>query len=365
MDKSDVFLWYVLAIYGLNFLNIKLGFFAKCFRLFFILSVAISLLYEGLFFIYLFKEKLYKESIFTFLIPANSIIIWYVSYFKRKAFSQIVLKIYRKQKRYVTSIKQIFYMELFLMTFVFMVPLIACVHNQTTSDFTIFELILLTFGYEKKNEIWTRVVVFCMQLSESVLTLSFPFYLMFCMCVLFYRFSEVLSGYKRFLRIQLLATIRGDSCNFANFFDLVNLARNLSMVSSNLSFFIILFALQGFLAIILLSLSQESFKITIDNVFIFIPHVTSCFITIICFTICSSIIPENFKKIQLTVRKFLNKCGFNPLIPKENLFYLMRIDTEEIVYISACGMFHVTRNYILSALGVFLTYGLIVINLKF
>ena len=300
MDKSDAFLWHVLSITGCNFFNIKQGYYARCFRLFFIISITISLLYEGLVFIYLFKKKLYKESIITFLVPANSVIMWCVAYCKRKAFSKIILKIYRQQKCYITSSKQIFYMVLFLMIFVFVLPLSTCVHNQITSNFTIFELVLLTFGYEKWNKILKRVILFCIQ---SMLTLSFPFYLMFCMCVLFYRFSEVLSGYRRFFRIRLLATTKKDICNYADFFDLVNLARNLSMISSSLSFFIIFYALQGILAAILLLLSQEMFEITIHDVLILIPYATSCFFMIVCFTICSSMIPENLKKNTIYCQK--------------------------------------------------------------
>lgn len=145
---------------------------------------------------------------------------------------------------------------------------------------------------------------------------------------------------------------------------MVNLTRTLSKTFARLSLTLILHCLQGVFAVILTFSQREIFETTTANV-INIMHYGICSaIMLVCFTIYSSMIPEKLTEIRLTVRKFLNKYGHNRSLSEKNLFCLTRIESEEIVHISVCGMFYMTRYYILSASGALLTYGLLIINLR-
>lgn len=75
-------------------------------------------------------------------------------------------------------------------------------------------------------------------------------------------------------------------------------------------------------------------------------------------------IPEKLLQIRETAKCCLNKRGDNNVISGKNLFYLERVEKEDIVYISAPGMFKITGEFILSAIGVTLTYDLLLIHIR-
>lgn len=105
MRKYDDILWHILAIIGLNFVNIRLGPLSKFFRMLSIIGFTFSLLHiaiENLFFI---EKRLYKEAIVRSLLYMYSGTIWCIAYFKRKAISFLVLEVYRKRNYYNTSKK--------------------------------------------------------------------------------------------------------------------------------------------------------------------------------------------------------------------------------------------------------------------
>lgn len=366
MVKTDSILWHILAITGLNFVNKRLGLIEKGIRTFFMFCFVISLLQYTVVNVCLIKLKVYKESIVRFLFPLNSVLMWYICYSKRSDISNVLLKVYRLRKFFYITSKKLQFWIVIILTFIGLVmPFLTCIYNQIIMNFRMFDLVMWTFEYQIEYGIWLRVLIFCTQFSTFILNFSFPFYLMFCICVLFYRCSEALSGYNRFLRIQLHKTTKGDTRNFAEFFEIVMFLQKLNKTLTQLSFFFILHCLEGIFAVLFAVSLQEIIKITIAQVVNFAYCGILSIIMLVHFSICSSKIPEKLMEIKRTVRNFLNSCGYSHSISQQNLFYLTRIETEDIVYVSVCGMFHVTRSYILSALGLLLTYGLLIINLKF
>lgn len=75
-------------------------------------------------------------------------------------------------------------------------------------------------------------------------------------------------------------------------------------------------------------------------------------------------IPEKLTEIRKTVRHCIAQYGNDPRIDRNVLFYLSRIEKEDIVYITGCRMFSLNRQFILSAIGVTLTYDLLLIDFK-
>lgn len=364
MKNTDDILWYILSITGLNFLNLRQGFIAKFFKKIFTILCAIALSYYAIVIFCFIKIKLYRELILCFLLPINSGIMWLISFSKRKAISNIVLEVYRQQEYYIVTEKSRYWIIIFLIIIGLVLPCLECIYNQITLDIDMFHFIYLTLGYKLQPGIWQKLSIFCVQFAEFLLKFSFTTYLAFCICVLFYRCAEILTAYNTFLRIQLYTANKWDTCNYAEFFYLVNLLRKLDKTFTHLAFYIILHSLEGIFEI-LLTVSLQYYSITIDRLVHLVCFGVYSVSILVCFTISSSMISENLLEIRRTVRNFINSYGYSNLISKQNLFYLMRIETEDIVQISVCGMFHLTRSYILSAFGLVLTYGLLIINLKF
>lgn len=98
---------------------------------------------------------------------------------------------------------------------------------------------------------------------------------------------------------------------------------------------------------------------------LYIYNISLGIVMFVSFTISSSKIPENLQEVRATVRDIVNGYGYSHTISQQNLFYLKRIENEDIVYISVCGIFYVTRSYNFSALGLLFTYGLLLANLNF
>ena len=88
------------------------------------------------------------------------------------------------------------------------------------------------------------------------------------------------------------------------------------------------------------------------------------FLMIFLYSVSSSVIPEKLAEIRNTAKYFITKYGNSPFISRNALFYLKRIEKEDAIYISACGMFKFTRKFVLSAIGITLTYNLLLINIK-
>ena len=96
---------------------------------------------------------------------------------------------------------------------------------------------------------------------------------------------------------------------------------------------------------------------------LFFNAVYSCFM-ISVYSICSSMIPEKILQIRKTAKYYITKYANGSFISRNAIFYLKRIEKEDVIYITACGMFKFTREYLLSVVGVTLTYDLLILSLK-
>ena len=85
---------------------------------------------------------------------------------------------------------------------------------------------------------------------------------------------------------------------------------------------------------------------------------------LVMYSVCSSMVTENMTKVTVTAREILNNYIFGSInsIPQNVLLCLRRIETEKIIYISVCDMFHLTKSFILTAIGFTLTYDLLIIS---
>lgn len=365
MFTSDDLLWYILAIMGLNFADYKLNNVAKSLRFIFMLGFASTLLYFAAINFCFVAKKRYKESISVYLLLIFSGLIWYFAYSKRKDISNVLMAVYRHRKRYSASKNTMHCVIMTLIISILIVPCFICFLNQIETKYSVKNMHCWTFGYDIHNEISKRIFILYGQLTNFMYCSGFPLYFTVCICVLFRRSSEVLLIYRISLQSQLHSISNGCGVNFAKFFQIVKILRHLNKAFTQLSFVVILYNLQVIFTV-LLSFSLKEIAFAKVNHFIILLYNGACSIfAIVCFTICSSVIPENLMEIRTTVRDFISNCRYSHLTSAQNLFYLKRIESEDIIHISVCGMFQITRIFILSALGLSLTYGLLIINLNF
>lgn len=162
---------------------------------------------------------------------------------KRNAISNIILKVYRQRTYYKVKENSRYWIIIFLLIFGLILPCLKCIFNQISMNFKIFKMLFMTLGRKLQYGLSIRISIFFIQFSTFVIKFSFPFHLELCICILFYRCSEILSNYNISLRIQLHAANKWVSCNYAEFFDLVKFLWKLNTTLTLVSFYIILYFL--------------------------------------------------------------------------------------------------------------------------
>lgn len=362
MAKNDKIIWTILSVCGLSFVSCHLKSCAKCFRTFFKLTFAFSLIYVLLInLVYMIKHN-YKEGFCYLLLPVYSVLMWYCTYCKRKEISKVLLQCYRYQKKYNVFISIRYSYVTPLTVIILLSPLITSFLIEVMMDFETIKVTYWTLEFQVHNVIWKRIIVFNGHLFTLILCFCFPFYLTFALSILIYRYSQVLSGYNTLIQIQLQTKANDITETLKAFFSITKLVEKLNQAITILSFLIISYSLQSIFIIFLTIWFNDTSKLNAEGIISLIYYFMGGIVMILCYTICCSMIPEKLLQIKKTVSEFINECAYGQFITKQNMFYLKRIENEKVVYISVCGLFHFTRSFILSALGGMLTYGLLITN---
>lgn len=334
MLKSEIILWRILAIAGLNFFNYKLGPVSKNLRLFFLVSFLLSLSYCFVDLLCKMQNMSYKEAIGNFLVPVYSGLLWWCAYSRKKTISNVMLEVYCFHKGDTVSNKKNLCIITFLLVIIPTLYCVVLIFNQIMMDFEAIELSIL--GFKVQNKIWKRILEFYLIFSDLFFFSGFILYFTMCMCVLFRRCSEILTKCKKFLRIYLQKEIKNDHKDiFSKYFYIVKILRKINESFSHLTFLIIVYYLKA-IFIVLLSISlgqiQNPYPCTIV---IFLYHSVRNIAAVVFLTVYGSMIPERLVEIRTVVRDFLNCKVGNKLISEENLFYLYRIENQDVVHISA------------------------------
>ncbi|KAG8197540.1 hypothetical protein JTE90_007276 [Oedothorax gibbosus] len=84
-------------------------------------------------------------------------------------------------------------------------------------------------------------------------------------------------------------------------------------------------------------------------------------------TLCGSKIAETMSKIKETAGKLLVRNAKYKLqygLGNEAIYLLRRVEKNQIIHLSACGMVEIKKKFLLSAVGGLATYGLLWLNFK-
>ncbi|GFT67239.1 uncharacterized protein NPIL_254281 [Nephila pilipes] len=81
-------------------------------------------------------------------------------------------------------------------------------------------------------------------------------------------------------------------------------------------------------------------------------------------TIYCSKIPDYMLKIKMTARHLIDKCVLNYLDYGNTVDILKIISQKDEIYLSAGGIVHFKKSFLLSAFGTLFTYGLLIMSFK-
>lgn len=122
-------------------------------------------------------------------------------------------------------------------------------------------------------------------------------------------------------------------------------------------FFIVFYTLSYIFVILydIIQFKDVFLNVTIlaDATLTFVSSVTM----LVMFSVSCSMIPETLSEIRLSARNKINEHVFSltSSIPKNALLCLSKIESEEIIYVSLCGMFHLKKAFNLTAVRVIFT----------
>lgn len=360
---QDKFLWKFLTIIGVRISGYKLKPCEKYISSFVITLGSVSMVHwiSSTLFYTSTNGVIIREFVYL-LMPFQIILIWYFLNAQRGEFCDIRKELYSYRNRYIKNNNRTYYVELFLMVMILVpgvISLIVAVSDEKVSR-------IWSYGYKMQDEILAYMLssyVTFMYYSWNIIIILVAFSL----SIIFYRWGEVLNKYNELLDVYFKqGKINGRIDFLKEFFYIVKIIQNLDQAVAYPSFIIIWYSLELIFIMLyrVLVFKYGLFKIE------FIIEVTFSgvcgFFVVVIYSLSSSTIPEKLAEIRKTAKYCIIQCGDdkNSHIHRNVTFYLKRIEKEDIVYITGCRMFSITRQFILSAIGMTLTYDLLIINLK-
>ncbi|GIY87563.1 uncharacterized protein CDAR_224551 [Caerostris darwini] len=219
-----------------------------------------------------------------------------------------------------------------------------------------------TFEYNIVEGKYKVLVNFIGGLMYYTVYMEFPCFASLSVCVLVYHYELLLRNFhddlkKRSLSIKIL------KCNkLLNKYN--NIVENLLLLKDTLSKPLLAALLNGFLNLYLVlsySLQQEVVFIMILELFIF---ALTGVLLLTSLILCCSGIPEYMIKIKSTLAALIDRHQVSDLTLGREIRLLERMEKKEIIYLSACDMVYFRKEFLLSAFGTFLTYSLLIVNMK-
>ena len=360
MMEEDNFIWKILSVVGISISGYCLKPYEKYLSYVIVTVCSFFLVYWIFVGLHLFLTGSITNVGFIVLIfmPIELSLFWYFLYVRKGSISLSTQQVYDYRNSYRRYTSQSHSLKLFVFALFLLPGALSLLRSVLDAD----EIKLWTFGYKVHNKI--AVVMF---------TFYFTFMYYFCntivilvtlsLSIIFYRCREILIEYNNLLNIYLRQKrIRENIAFLKKFFNLIKILQNLDQALSFISFILIFYGLE---MIFVVFMNLLVFKAEVHQI-VYITDATFNFVNgffiIIIYTLSSSFIPEKITEIRKTAKDFIIEYNDRPLNFRNTIFYLKRIEKEDIVYIRAFGMFSISRQLILSAVGVTVTYGLLIIN---
>ena len=305
----------------------------------------------------------FKNGFPVFFLSTNSMFIWCSLFLRRKKNSTFIQNLYQYRKRYVIEQKTSKYISIviiLLSLLMFLWPQTQHFHTDTVTQHL---LKFWSHGFEIPDRNLRISIIIFINFAYFV-AFSFPVFDAFIINVMLYKCAEMLKFYNKLLQFRLSKPNKYR--NFELLWDFFNIKKLLSKMIKIMNytlFFIIIFSLNNIFGLLYYIIQFKfvfNYTVFAGASFCFI----SSSITLVTLSVCSSFIPENLSEIRLTVRQNINEHVFKlkPPFTKNTLRCLQRIESEEIIYVSVCNMFLLTKSFILTTIGIIFTYCLLFVN---
>ena len=305
-----------------------------------------------------------KSGVSCIFLSSVSMTIWYSLFRRRRKITFILKKLYEYRQRYDIRDNN----QLFIKTVISILFLIKIIFTQTLQYPESLKsgkvLEFWALNYEIPIRFLGIPFIVFTNLSYFLL-FSFPVLLTFILSIIFFKYAEVLEFYNKLLRFHL-RNMKSDICSehLSDFFRIIKILRIMTKVMSYPLFFIVMYSLDAtFTSVYSLIKYKDasSYSFVSDAMILII----SGFEMLMMYSVTSSMIPEKMHDIAVTAREKLNEhaCGDVPFIPQNVQLCLRRIETESVTHISVCGLFRLSKSFILTAIGTIFTYDLLIVNI--
>ena len=198
----------------------------------------------------------------------------------------------------------------------------------------------------------------------NFLMMFFPVLVTFVLSSTWYKFAEVLEYINNVLQTSTFTKLKWKNFQcFEDFIEISNILREMNIILNYPIFFLVIYSLVtifiSFCNFILLK-DFLDYTLLLDIALTF----ASSIVVLLMYCICGSKIPEKLSEIRLTVRVKINRhvFGLTPPISQSALLCLRRMEMENLIYITVCGTFRLTKSFIFLANGTIFTYDLLIIN---
>lgn len=361
IPTKDTFLWYVLSVMGINCAGFRSRLWEKCFSTTIVfLFIFVTLHRISASFVHM-KRNTILGGFNELLSAVLSAFIFFLMIKNKKKISKILTQIYKYRTRFDANVGSNF---IIIVTFaLLLLPGIMTLLLQHIFDFVKEEEEFWAYGYELNNKTFQYFIILYGNMvyysTCSVISL-----ITFSLSLTFYRFVEILQLYGKLIQRNFKELrCRKNVKILTEFFSIMKLLCLLNQVLSCISFLIVIYALEMLFTTMHLAVSlREQLLRRIPFLVKVIFNLVTGMLMIIIYTHCASMIPERIIEIKYIARDHIHNRISNPLITQDALFYLKRIVKANVVHISACGLFNFTRSFVLTAIGVTLTYDLLIIN---
>lgn len=363
MVDEDNFLWKVLNILGIRisiynlkpyekYLSYIVRILGSSFILYWISAALFNAIKHGIFNV--------GKIVYTLIMPFQLIVFWHFLNMQKENISAIIKKLYSYKKRYARDNNQTYYVKFFTMAFILIPGIISLIF--TVSEKQVFSI--WSYGYKINDKIIIYIFSFYVTFMYYSCTM-FIVLITFTMSILFLKWGEILRKYNMLLSIYFKKRkVNGKIHFLKEFFYIVKILQNLDQFLESISFFIIFYGLEMIFFVFHYAILHRD-KLFKTSYMIEVVFSGICgFFIVVVYSLSSSTIPEKLTEIRKTSKYCIAQYGKDPRIDRNVLFYLSRIEKEDIVYITGCRMFSLNRQFILSAIGVTLTYDLLLIDFK-
>ena len=297
------------------------------------------------------------------LLNILSMLIWFSLFLKRTEISVIIHELFHYRKRYVRYDTSVLKQKItVILTSVFFI-LNQLLHHFDDEKKATNHLKFWSVGFEIPEGYLRTIFIIIINLVSSIENL-FPVFMTFILCIILHKWAETLQLYNYFLQHHLCSVNK--HLNMRLFTDFVKMVTILREMNQVLRYPLLLMILYSLVIIFVSWYDLLTWKDLPYSVFInVLMHISSGLLMLVIYSVCCSMITDNLNKIKLTASKKINEYifGLRASIPQKALLCLKRIEMEKTIYISVFGVFHLTKGFILTAIGSIFTYDLLIINI--